>query len=99
MNITTSGIHYFTSQFPTGRKVIIDLAGTELQFNSATVTFGYKAIDGEFSPFLNTDGSAITTTSRGGFECAVPRSKEVGINISATPGTGGLTMDVYRSWQ
>lgn len=94
MNLTTTGIHYFDPSFPAGRKVLIDLAGTELQFNAITATVGYKAADGEFSPCLQTDGSPVTISSRGGFEMRVPRSGFVGVSLSGVPGEGGLTLDV-----
>jgi hypothetical protein len=97
MNITTSGVTYFGESFRPGRKVLIDLAGTSVQFGSRTVTFGYKSADGEFSPFLKADGGAVTTTSRGGFECRVPRSGQVGVSLSGAPGTGGLTLDVIHA--
>jgi hypothetical protein len=99
MNLTTSGIHYFTESFRPGRKVLIDLAGTPTQFNGATATFGYKAADGSFSPFMNTDGTPITTTSRGGFEARVPRSGNVGVSLSIAPAAGGLTLDVIHAIQ
>lgn len=97
MNLTTSGVHYFTETFRPGRKVLIDLAGDAGQFNGATATFGYQAGDDEFSPFLKADGSAVTTTSRGGFECRVPRSGKVGVSLSGAPGAGGIDLDVIHA--
>jgi hypothetical protein len=97
MNLTTSGIHYFPEPFFPGRKVLIDLSGSTGQFNGLTATFGYKAADGEFSPFLKGDGTPVTTTSRGGFEARVPRSGSVGVSLAAAPDAGGLTLDVINS--
>jgi len=94
MTITTTGVHYFTEDFRPGRKVLIDIAGTTLQFNGATVAIGYKAADAEFSPCLKSDGTSVTITSRGGFELRVPRSGHVGISITGVPAVGGLTLDV-----
>lgn len=100
MTITTSGVHYWPAfRFSdVGRKVLIDVAGTALQFNGATITFGYKAADGLFSPYLKLDGSPVTSVSRGGFEARIPRSKEVGIEVTvAVPASGGLTLDVVQA--
>jgi hypothetical protein len=94
MNLTTIGTHYFTQTFTPGRKVLIDLSGTEVQFNGLTATFGYEAADGEFSPYLMAGGSPVATTSRGGFEVRVPRNGRVGVELSAAPAAGGLTLDV-----
>lgn len=94
MNITASGVSYFDKSFPAGRKVLIDLAGSSEQFNGITATFGYKAADGEFSPFVMPDGTPIATTSRGGFEVRVPRSGLVGVKLSYGPALDGLILDV-----
>lgn len=97
MNITTLGVHYFPQAFFAGRKVLIDVAGSPAQFNSATVTLGYKGVDGQFSPYLKADGSSLDITSRGGFEARVPRSGEVGISIDSAPAAGGITLDVIHA--
>lgn len=97
MNLTASGVHYFPENFRPGRKVLIDLAGTSGQFGGLTATFGYKAADGEFSPYLKADGTAVTTTSRGGFECRVPRDGHVGVSLSGEPVSGGLILDVIHA--
>ncbi len=97
MNLTTSATHYFTENFFPGRKVLIDLSGSPEQFGGLTATFGYKAADGLFSPFLKGDGTPVTTTSRGGFECRVPRSGQVGVSLSAAPAGDGLTLDVIAA--
>lgn len=94
MNITTSGIHYFQQTFHLGRKVLLDLAGTPEQFGGTTATIGYKAADGGFSPCLKADGTAVTITSRGGFELRVPRNGLVGVSIDIDPAAEGLTLDV-----
>jgi len=94
MRIAAAGEYFFPKVFRAGRKVLIDVAGTVEQFNGASVTIGYKAADGEFSPCVKSDGSAVTITSRGGFEVRVPRSGLVGISLSAAPTAGGITLDV-----
>jgi hypothetical protein len=93
MNLTTSGVHYFEIPQRPGRRVLLDLAGTTGQFNGLTATIGYQAADGEFSPCLQSDGSPVEITSRGGFELRVPRSGLVGVSLSAAPAAGGLTLD------
>lgn len=97
MNLTVTGIHYFTENFFPGRKVLVDLSGTPEQFDGLTATFGYKAADGAFSPFLKGDATPVTTTSRGGFECRVPRSGQVGVSLSAAPAGDGLVLDAIAA--
>jgi hypothetical protein len=80
MDILTNDTHYFPESFFPGRKAILDVSGTS--FGGGTVTPGFKAADGSFSPFLQQDGTPITITSRGGFEVRVPRSGILGITLT-----------------
>ena len=80
MLISTNATHFFPEGFHAGRKVIMEICGSS--FGGGTATPGFKAADGEFSPFIREDGSPIGLTSRGGFEVRVPRSGILGINLT-----------------
>ena len=71
--------HFLTDLLHPGSLAIMDICGT---FGGGTVTPGFKAADGSFSPFLQTDGSAIAITSRGGFQVRVPRSQILGVTVA-----------------
>ena len=94
MNISTNATHYYPQSFQAGRRVIIEICGAD--FSGGTVTPGFKAADGEFSPFLKSDGTAITTTTRGGFEVRVPRSGVLGITLEG--GTNpAIVLDIIHA--
>ena len=93
MDISTNATHYFPTSFQAGRRVILDVCG---DFGGGTVTPGYKAADGAFSPVLKADGNPVTITSRGGFELRVPRSGTVGITLAQSTGAA-LGLDVIAA--
>ena len=94
MNISTNAVHFFPQPFQAGRSVIIDVCGSS--FGSGTVTPGFMAADGAFSPFLQDGGSPVTMTSRGGFEVRVPRSGVVGISLTDST-LAAIVLDVIAA--
>lgn len=101
MNITTTGIHYLDTFFSPGSSVLLELAGTATQFGGLECTFGFKGADGQFTPYLKGDGTAVKTTSRGGFRVDVPRSGQVGVSLSQAPVVDGantaLILDAVKT--
>lgn len=92
MNLTTNATHYYPEAFRPGRLALLDISGT---FGGATVTPGYKAADGAFSPYLQPDGSStIAITARGGFQVRVPREGQIGVTITGATGTTAIVFDV-----
>jgi hypothetical protein len=92
MNITTTGVHYFDSFFPPGSSVLLELAGTANQFGGLEATFGFQGADNSFTPYLRGDGTAVKTTSRGGFRVDVPRSGQVGVSLNQAPVVDGANV-------
>lgn len=93
--ITAAGTYFWGVEFDSGKVVTIDVAGDDTAFNGATITLGYKAIDGEFTAYHTTDGETVSLTSRGGFDVRVPRQGQVGIQVEGTP--TGVLFDVFKA--
>jgi hypothetical protein len=90
--ITTNGIYFFPQAFASGRKVLMDLCGT---FGGATVRPGFRAADGQFSPYLGIDGSTpLEVSGRGGFEARVARNNQVGVEVLNAGAETSIILDV-----
>lgn len=97
MNISTNAIHYFPQPFQAGRLCLLDVSGT---FGGASVTPGYMAGDGQFTPNRAPDGSAsVAITTRGGFEVRTFREGKVGIQVTGGTWAEGehLVLDVIAA--
>lgn len=96
MDISTNGTFVFDQAFKPGRLVIMDICGPN--FGGATVTPGFVAGDGDFSPYLQADSTPVTLTARGGFQVRVPRDGRVGIKVENGSEQGvSIVLDVIHA--
>lgn len=73
--LTTNATHTLPGTYRPGTEVIIDLSG---DFGSGTATIGFIAVDGTFTAFQDSSGSAYAFTARGGIRATLPESDTAG---------------------
>lgn len=88
--ITASGTYTIDAKF-VGSDYILYCSGT---FAGASIAYGYVNASGAFTPFKNSDGTAIVATAADGYFVVCPPSKKFAVVVTGASGTTAVRIDL-----